>query len=242
MTYTSLLNISTETLHFRPTITVSDLAAAKKKQNKQNKTHSFVLFVSWRSTETSFWLIADSSSQIPSPPLFPPRLYWRLFALPFVLEMGILVSSAASPGDSEISSSTFQSSSGMPCTARTASRTCLAAKRNRFCDILHEKKQQEGSMMWEQRVYSTNFTAGSAICSVGGASDIRACLLTFLVCCFSPQFLLSCLDIFFYWLYITYIYTTSPIFVQNLIRFGWQFAGNWMGVQFKHAIYSGCPI
>ena len=114
ITCTSLLNSSTETLHLRPTITVSDLAAAKKKQNKQ-KTHSFVPFLSSRSTETSFWLMTDSLSQIPSPPwpLFPPRLYRRLLVLLFVLEMGILVSSAASTGNSEISSNTFRSSSGM---------------------------------------------------------------------------------------------------------------------------------
>ena len=30
-----------------------------------------------------------------------------------------------------------------------------------------------------------------------------------------------------------YLYTTSAIFVQNLIKFGWQFSGNWMDVQFK---------
>ena len=33
------------------------------------------------------------------------------------------------------------------CTARTASRTCSAVKRSRFCDILREKKQQQRSML-----------------------------------------------------------------------------------------------
>ena len=42
--------------------------------------------------------------------------------------------------------------------------------------------------------------------------------------------------------YKLHIYTTSAILLQNLISFGWQFADNWMGVQFKHAIHSGCPI
>ena len=173
-----------------------------------------------RHTQTShtrhFWLMADSLSQIPSPPwpLFPPRLYWRLFVLLFVLEVGILVSSAASTGEFRNPEQHFSK-------LRTASRTCSAVKRSRFCDILREKKQQERSMLWEQQVYFTKFTAGSAICSVGGASDVRACLLPFFFCCFSPRFLFSCLDISFYWLWITCIYTTSATFVQNFIRFVW---------------------
>ena len=36
--------------------------------------------------------------------------------------------------------------------------------------------------------------------------------------------------------------TLPVIFLQKLMRFGWQFGEIWKGVQFKHAIHSGCPI
>ena len=46
---------------------------------------------------------------------------------------------------------------------------------------------------------------------------------------------------YFFLLTINYIYIQLQLFLYNF-RFAWQFAENWMGVQFKHAIHSGCPI
>ena len=40
--------------------------------------------------------------------------------------------------------------------------------------------------------------------------------------------------------YKLHICITWAIFVQNLMRFGWQFRENWKGVQFKNAAHSRC--
>ena len=107
------------------------------------------------------------------------------------------------------------------CTARTASRTCSAVKRSHFlkrsskkevcCEsstyISQNLQQEAQSVLWGERV-----TSGHVCC--------RFSFVVFLRGFYFP------VSTFLFTDYKLNMYTTSAIFVQNLIRFGWQFAGN----------------
>ena len=74
------------------------------------------------------------------------------------------------------------------------------------------------------------------------SSDVYVASLLFFHCSFFRTFFGSLSWFFVFrddWLNVC---TLPLIFLQKFMRFGWRVGEIWKGVQFKHAIHSGCPI